>query len=185
MMLIGLISRSVDFAPQGLSENVFCPFVVHSQTWPPDGTGGAKGSTGAGAAAGAGTAAAMSAVTGADGVGGGATAATGIGEGGRVAWIGAWAAPGANLYEPTVTAAATQASNNPEKIHGKRSFCLPMARLCARRLDRAANVTDYCRKRPASEPGPQLTPAPPFTTARKAQIVRFASWRPPLPAAVQ
>jgi hypothetical protein len=80
MMLIGLISRSVDFAPQGLSENVFCPFVVHSQTWPPDGIGGAKDSTGAAAAAGDGVAAAVSGV-GAAGVAGGGTGTAGVGEG--------------------------------------------------------------------------------------------------------
>ena len=33
ILLIGPISRSVDFSPHGLSEKVFRPFIVHSQIW--------------------------------------------------------------------------------------------------------------------------------------------------------
>jgi hypothetical protein len=34
MVFTGPISRTVDLAPQGLFEKVFCPFVMHSQIWP-------------------------------------------------------------------------------------------------------------------------------------------------------
>ena len=53
MMLIELNSRSEALGPHGLSENVFWPFVVHSQI---SLAGGALGCTGAAANAGAGMA---------------------------------------------------------------------------------------------------------------------------------
>jgi hypothetical protein len=38
---------------------------------------------------------------------------------------------GASLVELTVKATATQATDTPPMIHGRRSLCLSMARLCA------------------------------------------------------
>jgi len=52
--LSGFISRSVALPPQGLSENVLWPFVVHSQIWLPDAMGAPAGCTGSSVSAGSG-----------------------------------------------------------------------------------------------------------------------------------
>jgi hypothetical protein len=140
MMLIELNSRSVELLPQGLSENVRWPFVVHSQIWPPAGAvaggAGAAAKSGAamGAEAGAGAGAAVDAGT---GVGADADASVGAatdfaGNGLAVAgFAGACELLGANLLELTAKATATQATDTAPMIHGRRSLCLSIVQLCA------------------------------------------------------
>lgn len=46
MVLMSFNCRTNAFPPQGRSENVRCPFVVHSQTWPLGSTGDAPAGVG-------------------------------------------------------------------------------------------------------------------------------------------
>lgn len=124
-MLTGPSSRSADFSPQGLFENVFWPFVIHSQIWPAATTGCVNdcmaGASGWGCAV---VAAANVSANGGAGSGG----ADAIGNIFPIAELGARRAFGAvRLLEPRVIASAIAAVAIAPRIQGARSLYLSMA----------------------------------------------------------
>jgi len=143
-VLIGRTAMSVDFSPQGLLENVFIPFVVHSQICPLC-AGGSALSCDCALIKGAGSGSATDAVTGSRAVAGVAVAAVaivvevaGASRGGDTgvdvtclvaALAGGKLVGTVLLGEAIVMTAATAATENPPKIQTSKWFLFFMDRL--------------------------------------------------------
>jgi hypothetical protein len=127
IVLIGPNSRSEDFSPQGLFENVFWPFVVHSHICPAATCGCAKGCTALACGVAPGGAAGDNCSAGNCGNGLVDIAETA----GRISAIAGLAAGkvfgAVRLLEPTVTATAIAAVEIAPKIQGARSLYLSIA----------------------------------------------------------
>jgi hypothetical protein len=125
IVLIGPNSRSEDFSPQGLFENVFWPFVVHSHICPAAICGCVIGCTAWACTAGGAVGGNCSAVNCGDGLWGVTEAAGTIA---AIAGLGGGRVFGADrLFEPTVIATAIAAVEIPPKIQGARSLYLSIA----------------------------------------------------------
>jgi hypothetical protein len=124
-VLIGPNSRSEDFSPQGLFENVFWPFVIHSHICPAAICGCVIGCRAWAWTAGGAVGGNCSAVNCGDGLRDIAEAAGTIA---AIAGLGAGRVFGADrLFEPTVIAIAIAAVEIPPKIQGARSLNLSIA----------------------------------------------------------
>ena len=111
IVLMGRTATRVDFVPQGLSENVLTPFVIHSQIWllclgaacgacTGAGVDGADSDTAAGVDAGAGAPEVLAALSDELGVG---------------------------IADATLIATATPAMSTPRRVQGKRPLCFFIA----------------------------------------------------------
>jgi hypothetical protein len=135
MVLIGPTSRSADFSPQGLSEKVLTPLVVHSQIRPLGSDDGelicaSANRDGSDRTAGWGVGAAAGSAT-AKEVAGNATAKEVAGDSaGSALKLRACRFLEAMLWiEPAPMAIAMLAITSPPDIHGSKSLSLRMSRL--------------------------------------------------------
>jgi hypothetical protein len=147
MVLIGPTSSNVDFSPHGLLEKVLTPFVVHTQIWPPDASGGTAACIGAGTGACAGSGSETGADIGADS---GATAAGVAGAGDADGADDASAAGGAFslavlLVEIAVNATATAVADRPPSMKGSKSRSFFICRLSSAVPENGMNIATVSR----------------------------------------